>query len=454
MIKKVFLAGTVKSIVAWSLTLAVVGLIAALLIPKKFEAKSVLLFSEPGASNRDTGRAMVSTDMQEQRQGANIMNGQIVIPTVGTKPDAVIDIMTSRAAAQEIAGRHARELFGHKPDDDDLHDFIEQIRPEVTETGQLQLQFVGDDRAVATQILGELVEFAEKRTRDLGKQFAKESIGYLETEVTRQQREVVEKGKRVKEALTRSPLTLVANSRDKYVTELISSTNLIQSTMIELQAADASLNVTLSAIKKSIKSGVQGEAYTDTTRQLKAQIMGIKARMDLASKTLSTGSPEQQRIAASFSAASKTYTDELSRVEKEAENRTLSMTLDRESLRAAMMSRLSGMRERLTNLRKDNLQLVSMQLEQRQLTNDLDRAEQQLDFAISQLAIARFAENKTYAPFVVLDPPYSPERPVFPRKGIFTLCGLAAGFFLGMFLYIRRLSNDLSKEQPNLPLAA
>ena len=112
------------------------------------------------------------------------------------------------------------------------------------------------------------------------------------------------------------------------------------------------------------------------------------------------------------------------------------------------------MRERLTNLRKDNLQLVSMQLEQRELTNDLDRAEQQLDFAISQLAIARFAENKTYAPFVVLDPPYSPERPVFPRKGIFTLCGLAAGFFLGMFLYIRRLSSDLSKEQPNLPMAA
>ena len=148
--------------------------------------------------------------------------------------------------------------------------------------------------------------------------------------------------------------------------------------MIELQAADASLNVTLSAIKKSIKSGVQGEAYTDTTRQLKSQILGIKARMDLASKTLSTGSPEQQRIAATFAAASKTYTDELGRVEKEAENRTLSMTLDRESMRVAMMSRLSGMRERLTNLRKDNLQLVSMQLEQRELTNDLDRAEQQL----------------------------------------------------------------------------
>jgi uncharacterized protein involved in exopolysaccharide biosynthesis len=450
------LIGTMSpvGILALSLVFGALGLIAALIIPKQYEAKAVLLFSEPGASNRDTGRAIVSPSLTEKRQGAYLLNGQIVLPTVGTKPDAVIDIIQSRAAAREIAGKHGRQLYGRIPDDEDLRDFTDRIRPEVTETGQLLLSFTARNRQLALTIVQELVTFSERRTRELGREFVRESLKFLEDEVDSRRREVAQMSTLVKSAVSKSPLALVAGSRDRYVAEMVDATNTIQDAMIELNAQEASLNVTLGAIRKSLKEGVSGEAYTDSLQKLRGQVLEIKQKMDRASKTIAAGSPEQQRIAAEFSSTSKSYLDELQQMARAAEQRTLPLTLDREAARAALQARLAGMRNRMASLRNDNMKLVNMQFEQRELVNDLERAEEQLNLAIGQLSIARLAEKKVYAPFVVLDPPYSPAKPIFPRKGIFTLGGVAFGLFIGMFLYVRRLSRELSASDADQPRLA
>lgn len=414
----------------------------------------MLLFSQPGASNRDTGRAIVSDSLTENKQGAYLYNGQIMLPTVGTKPEAAIDIITSRAAAELVANKFADKLFGRKPDDDDLRDFTDAVRSEVTETGQLKLGFVWDDREAALEVLRELIAFAQQRTRELGKEFARETLSFLEEEVAAGRAEVEKKSLALRKALTQSQLSLAAGGRDKYVSELISASNTIRNLMVDIQASDASLDVTINAIRKSLKDGVQGEAYTETTRALRNQVLGLKQKMNLAQNTLAGDGPEQHRISATFAATSKTYIDELERIADAAENRSLAMTLDREASRASLMSRLSGMKQRIGELREDNMKLVALELQQRELSNDLNRAELQLDQAITQLATARLAESKTYAPFVVLDPVYVPEKPVFPRKGIFTLSGLALGFFLGMFLYVRRLGKEVEEEVQTPRLAA
>ncbi|MCH8274625.1 MAG: hypothetical protein IH851_07535 [Armatimonadetes bacterium] len=447
-LKTVFRPGTAWHVTAWTASLALLAFVLAGVLPKTYESDAVLLFPLMGRSNPQTGRALLPP-IPQPREGALLLEGQIFLPTVGTSPNAVIEIVTSRAAAAEIAERNAGSLFGHSPDDRDIETMRKAIVYEVTESGYLRMGFRWRDRAVCVQVVSDLIAFAEGRVAEMGKEFASESLGFLREEVVRRQSDVGERMAELHAALQESPLALVAGNRAEFVGKLLDASAAMRSLEIDLTGLRASLDTTLQALRQALEEGAEGEAYTAVAAQLQSDVAQLKRRMEEAAGTLSSDSPEMSRLQHQFRSAADSYIEELERTVGAAESRSLSITLAEEAQRSGLLAKIRATRTALDRLRDENLELAGLEIEQRRLRRELERAERQLDLMVSQLALAQIAEEKRYKAFVIVDPPYAPERPYFPRRGLFTAAGLGAGFFLGMFLYIRRLSHELSADSPD-----
>lgn len=426
--------------------LGVVGLLLGYLVswvlPAKYEARTVLLFPLRGRSDPQTGRALVSP-FPEPREGALLFEGQIFLPTLGTSPNSVIEIIQSRTTGQEVLKRYGRELFGRVPDDRDFERFSDSLSVEVTETGYLSASFRWSSPDLAQAVLSELVAIASSRAEELARDFARDSLVFLEKEVEEAEREVARQSERLRKSLEQSPLAVGMSAREPFVTYALNVNTRWMEIMADLRGTEAALDTTMRALRQSAKEGERGEAFTQIASQFQNQVAQYRMQLSLASRVLAGDSPELRRLRQQLDSAIKTYIEELERVAESAQQGSLGLTLSLESKRADLRARLQATEQALRDIRKQALEQAHAGLEQLMLSRELERAESRLDMVTKEYYQAKVAQTKQYKPFVIVDAPYAPRIPVFPRRGIFALCGLGVGFVVGFFVYLRRLSSQL-----------
>ncbi len=434
---------------------ALLGWIVSLVWPKQFRAEATLLFAKPSGENALNASPILGALRGGASEGAgsNILGGQLYLPTVGTQAAVVSDIVTSRSAALSVIERHKQSLWNHEPDDEDIEDFMEEIRTEVTQSGQLAISFEWDDRTVAQAVLQDLMDYARTRSKDLSREFVEDALAFLETEVERQRKDVLAKAERVKEAVSQSPLAATAVARDKFVESLIKSTTDLNTLMAEARAADAALDQKIQAVVQARASGEEGEPLTKALEDLQKTILDQKAKMEAARETVAPDSPEMRSIRAQLDASIRVYTEELDRLAEAAKNGGTTLTLDDAAARAAKFASVQAAQGALRQLRQDAIEVANLAIEQQTLLKDLERAEATLDALYADLTQAKLAREKVYVPFVVLDPPYAPTEPSFPLPGIFAGAGLLLGLLVGMWLYTQSLrpqqEESESVEEPS-----
>ncbi|MEM4408742.1 MAG: hypothetical protein QXI19_08365, partial [Candidatus Caldarchaeum sp.] len=405
-----------------------------------------LLFPLRGRSDPQTGRALVSP-FPEPREGALLFEGQIFLPTLGTSPNSIIEILQSRSAAEEILSRHGTKLFGRVPDGRDFERFADALSLEVTETGYLRASFRWSDPELGQAVLSDLVAYASMRAEELARDFAEDSLIFLEKEVSEAEKEVARHAERLRKVLERAPLVMPNSERESFVAHVLNVNARWLELMVDLRGTEAALDTTLHALRESAREGVQGEAFTQIASQFQNQVAQYRMQLSLASRVLAGDSPELKRLREQLDSAGRSYVEELERVVKHAQRGSLGFTLSLESRRADLRARLRATEQALRDLRQQSLEHARVGLDQMVLSRELERAESRLDMVVREYYQAKIAQTKQYKPFVVVDAPYASRVPVFPRRGIFALCGLGVGVMVGLFLFLRRLSEQLPEDR-------
>jgi uncharacterized protein involved in exopolysaccharide biosynthesis len=379
--------------------------------------------------------------------GSDILGGQLYLPTVGTQAAVLSDIITSRSAALFVIQKHKQSLWDREPEDEDIEDFMEQIRTEVTQSGQLAVGFAWDDRAVAQAVLEDLVRYARDRSKELSREFAEDAVKFLEKEVERQRNTVLAQAEAVKQAVGRSPIAATAVARDKFVESLITSTTQLNALMAEARAADAALGQKMQAILRARAAGEKGEPLTAALADLQKSILDQKAKMEAARETVAPDSPEMRSIRAELDASIRVYIEELDRLAQAAQSGGTTLTLQDAASRASKFASVQAAQSALARLRQEAMQVANLAIEQQTLLNDLERAESALTSLYADLTQARLAREKVYLPFVVLDPPYAPTKPSFPLPGVFASAGLLLGLLVGIWIYTKSLQPAASQQE-------
>lgn len=439
-------AGTWQGAIYLGVLGLVLGYLISWVLPAKYEARSVLLFPLRGRSDPQTGRALVSP-FPEPREGALLFEGQIFLPTLGTSPNSVIEILQSRSAGEKVLDKYGVKLFGRVPDDRDFERFSDALFVEVTETGYLRASFRWSSPDLAQAVLSELVAYASSRAEELARDFARDSLAFLEKEVSEAEREVARQAERLRKSLEHAPLAGEPGTREPFVSYALNMNTRWLELMADLRGTEAALDTTLRALRQAVQDKERGEAFTQIASQFQNQVAQYRMQLSLASRVLAGDSPELKRLREQLDSASKAYVEELERVVEHAQKGSLSLTLSLESKRAELRARLQATEKALRDTRKQALEHARAGLEQQILARELERAESRLDMVTKEYYQAKIAQTKQYKPFVIVDAPYASRVPVFPRKGVFALCGLGIGGVIGFFLYLRRLGEHLPEDK-------
>jgi uncharacterized protein involved in exopolysaccharide biosynthesis len=434
----------------WPAAGALLGLVVALVWPKQYEAKSTLFFAKPSLQNPLNAiplAGLAPGSLGTTGAGTNVLGGQLFLPTVGTDAASVADILTSRSAALYAIEEHKSSLFRGEPDDEDIEEFLESVRTEVLQTGQLAVSFTWGDRRVSQAVLADLIAYADARSKELGKQFAAQTVRFLEEEFEKQRSRVRAKADELKAAVSADPLAASAVARDKFVEALLQSSVALDGLLAEAQAADAGLNQKIRAVVQARDAGEAGEPLTRALEDLHAAILQQRAKLEQAKAAVSPDSPEMKAVRAQLDASIKVYTEELDRITRAAQAGGLSLTLSDASDRAAKFAALRAAQRNLARMRDDALRIANLAIEQDRLLNELRREEAQLDAVLTDLTQARLAEEKAYVPFVVLDEPYAAEEPSFPLPGVFAAVGLFLGLIVTAWNYTRSLEREIVQTE-------
>lgn len=434
----------------WPAAGALLGLLVALVWPKQYEAKSTLFFAKPSLQNPLNAlpsAGLAAGPLGTTGAGTNVLGGQLFLPTVGTDAASIADILASRSAALHAIEKHKSSLFQGEPDDEDIEEFLESVRTEVLQTGQLAVSFTWGDRHVSQAVLSDLIAYAEERSKELGKQFASQTVKFLEKAFEDQRKRVSAKAEELKGAVSSDPLAASAVARDKFVEALIQSSVALDGLLAEAQAADAALNEKIRAVMQARDAGATGEPLTKALEDLHAAILEQRAKLEQAKAAVSADSPEMKAVRAQLDASVEVYTEELDRIAQAARAGGLSLTLTDAAERAAKFAALREAQRSLARMRDEALKIASLAVEQGRLLNELRREEAQLDTALNDLTQARLAEQKAYVPFVVLDEPYAPEEPSFPLPGVFAAVGLFLGLIVAVWNYTRSLEREIAQPE-------
>ncbi len=433
----------------WPAAGALLGLVVALAWPKQYEAKSTLFFAKPSLQNplNALPLAGLAGSLRSAGAGTNVLGGQLFLPTVGTDAASIADILASRSAALHAIERHKPALFRDEPDDEDIEEFLESVKTEVLQTGQLAVSFAWGDRQASQAVLSDLIAYADERSKELGKQFAAQTVKFLEEEFERQRGRVRAKAEEVKAAVSSDSLAASAVAREKFVEALLQSSVELDGLLAEAQAADAALNQKIRAVVQARDAGDTGEPLTVALENLHAAILEQRTKLEQARAAVSPDSPEMKAVRAQLDASLKVYTEELDRIAEAAKVGALSLTLSDSAERAAKFAALRTAQRNLARMRDDALKIANLAIEQERLLNELRREEAQLDAALTDLTQARLAEDKAYVPFVVLDEPYASEEPSFPLPGVFAAVGLFLGLIVSVWNYTRSLEREIVQEE-------
>lgn len=426
------------------------GLVVALVWPKQYEAKSTLFFAKPSLQNPLNAQplaGLAAGSLGTTGPGTSVLGGQLFLPTVGTDAASIADILASRSAALHAIDNHKSALFDHEPDDEDIEDFLESVRTEVLQTGQLSVSFTWDDRRVCQAVLADLIAYADRRSKEFGRQFAAQTVKFLEAEFDKQRERVRAKAEEVKSAVSRDSLAASAVARDKFVEVLLQSSVELDGLLAEAQAADAALGEKILAVIQARDAGETGEPLTQALENLHSAILEQRTKLEQARAAVASDSPEMAAVRAQLDASLKVYTEELERIARAAQKGALSLTLSDSAERAAKFAALRVAQRNLARMRDDALKIANLAIDQERLLNELRREEAQLDAALNDLTQARLAEEKAYVPFVVLDEPYASEEPSFPLPGVFAAVGLLVGIAISVWNYTRALEHEIAQEE-------
>ncbi|MEW5883466.1 MAG: hypothetical protein AB1725_04480 [Armatimonadota bacterium] len=434
----------------WPAAGALLGLVVALAWPKQYEAKSTLFFAKPSLQNPLNAlplAGLAAGSLGSAGAGTSVLGGQLFLPTVGTDAASIADVLASRSAALHAIERHKSALFRDEPDDEDVEEFLESVKTEVLQTGQLAVSFTWGDRQASQAVLSDLIAYADERSKELGKQFAAKTVQFLEEEFEKQRMRVRAKAEEVKAAVSSDSLAASAVAREKFVEALLQSSVELDGLLAEAQAADAALNQKIRAVVQARDAGETGEPLTVALENLHAAILEQRAKLEQARAAVSPDSPEMQAVRAQLDASVKVYTEELDRIADAAQMGALSLTLSDSAERAAKFAALRAAQRNLARMRDDALKIANLAVEQGRLLNELRREEAQLDAALTDLTQARLAEEKAYVPFVVLDEPYASEEPSFPLPGVFAAVGVLLGLIVSVWNYTRSLEREIVQEE-------
>ncbi|MER3413591.1 MAG: hypothetical protein C4341_05010 [Armatimonadota bacterium] len=436
------LTTTVRFLV-WPVAGALLGLVVAFVWPKQYEAKSTLFFAKPSLQNPLNALPLGGLDAA----GTNVLGGQLFLPTVGTDAASIADILASRSAALHAIERHKSALFNSEPDDEDIKEFLDSVRVEVLQTGQLSVSFTWGDRRVSQEVLADLIAYASERSKELGKQFAAQTVKFLEEEFEKQRGRVRAKAEEVKAAVSSDLLAASAVAREKFIEALVQSSVELDDLLAEAQAADAALNQKIRAVLQAREAGETGDPLTQTLKDLHAAILAQRTKLEEARAVVSLDSPEMKAVQSQLEASIKVYTEELDRIADAAQSGALSLTLSESAERAAKFAALRAAQRNLARMRDDALRIANLAIEQERLLNELKREEAQLDAMLADLTQARLAEEKAYEPFLVLDEAYASEEPSFPLPGVFAAVGLFIGLIVSVWNYTRALEREITQAE-------
>lgn len=436
--------------ILWPAAGALLGLVIALVWPKQYEAKSTLFFAKPSLQNPLNAlplAGLAAGSLGTTGAGTSVLGGQLFLPTVGTEAASIADVLASRSAALYVIEKHKSSLFRDEPDDEDVEEFLESVRTEVLQTGQLAVSFTWDDRRLAQAVLKDLIAYAEVRSKELGREFTAQTVKFLEEAFDKQRARVRAKAEEVKAAVSSDSLAASAVARDKFVEALIQASTELDGLLAEAQAADAALSQKVRAVIQARDAGETGEPLTRALESLHAAILEQRTKLEQARAAVMPDSPEMQAVRAQLDASIQVYTQELERIARAAREGALSLTLADSAERAAKFAALRTAQRSLARMRDDALKIANLAIEQERLLNELKREEALLDTALTDLTQARLAEEKAYVPFLVLDEPYASEEPSFPLPGVFAAVGLLLGLIFSVWIYTRTLEREISQKE-------
>ncbi|MEW5883109.1 MAG: hypothetical protein AB1725_02655 [Armatimonadota bacterium] len=415
--------------------LAVCAFLFATFYPPTYEAEAMLVFPRGASANEVTQRLNLG-ELLKPREGALVFGGLLFLPTLGTDAFSVQSVVRSRESLRLVA----RELMPGGFDDRDLKRINDAIDCEVLETGALAVRLRWKGRGRTERALRLLLDRALEESKRLSSEFAGRSEQFLREQTERYRGDVYALATRLADSVVEGgDAGLAASGGKDAIVALLQAQQALRTLEQETAGAQAGLEAAIRGVVAAAEVG--GEAFSEAAAALEARVTDTRRRLHAAAALVAEGAPEHEALRAQFEATRKAYEEELDRIARAAQDRSLAATLDLAVLAASLESQLRAAEEQVRRMRDRALESARLAVDQAVLLQELRMAERALGIVQTQWMLTRLAVEKDYQPFQALDAAYAPSVPYFPKRGVFTAAGAAAGLLLALLV---RLSQSAS----------
>ncbi len=415
--------------------LAACAFLFATFYPPTYEAEATLVFPRGASANEVTQRLNLG-ELLKPREGALVFGGLLFLPTLGTDAFSVQSVIRSRESLRLVA----RELLPGGFDDRDLKRINDAIDCEVLETGALAVRLRWKGRERTERALRLLLDRALEESKRLSSEFAGRSEQFLREQTERYRSDVYAIAARFADSVVKGgDAGLAASGGKDAIVALLQAQQALRTLEQETAGAQAGLEAAIRAVVASAETG--GEAFSEAAAALEARVTDARRRLHAAAALVAEGAPEHEALRAQFEATRKAYEEELDRIARAAQDRSLAATLDLAVLAASLESQLRTAEEQVRQMRDRALESARLAVDQAVLLQDLRMAERALGVVQTQWMLTRLAVEKEYQPFQLLDAAYASAVPYFPKRGVFTAAGAGFGLLLALLL---RLSQSAS----------
>jgi uncharacterized protein involved in exopolysaccharide biosynthesis len=419
---------------AYVMGLATVGLLFATFYPPKYEARASLLFPRPATASEMTQRATIG-ELRNPTLGARLLAGSLLLPTVGADPFSVQGVFRSKRCL-EIG---AEVLFADGYDDLDLMRIDDALDMEVTDSGTLAVRFRWKGREKTGRAFDAMVRYVQQESRRLSREFAKDAADFLRKATEQERAKVDVLSSRLMESVAgEGEEGLAALAGKEAVLRLLQAEDALRALQIESAGAKGGLEEAIRGIV--LASSEDGEAFSEAARVLQLRVIEARRRLLAAGDLVVGSTPETDQLGIEFRSAQRAYLNELERVERAAQDRSLAATLDQSVVVASLEEQIRVARQQVQQMATRAVEAAQLGIEQRVLLGDLRIQEQALAVVQNQWLLARLAVEKSYEPFELLDEPYVSDVPYFPRRGVFTASAAGAGLLLAILIHLMAVS--------------
>jgi len=431
---------TYLRILAISIGAALVGFLISLFVPKQYSSYATLYFPMDQSKGQNALSALAGASLPEEGGTVLNLNGALVNPAVAAAPRTAFGLLRSRECRLRVTQDLKLEQRWGLSLDKTLERLAESMNIRTDENNFLKCEATVGDPELARDIVDSHYRALVAMSDDLQFNVSKTNREYVAKLLSQKRQEVDRKERNLAEEYVAAGPA----DRDLLIKNYLETRAKLAAVQVNSKANAASLARIESSLMSLYRQAKTSPGAAAAVEELAATIQSRLVELSSTKAKFTSASAEVQDAEKALKAAMSvagTVAGERQRLLKQRVDPAVGQLSGQ---LAGLSASAQEYVRQLSVLRKELERQPSQMIRIEALQRDLATASKAMAQLETELQTAMIAESRDPAKFELVDKPFLPQDPVFPRKGLFV--GVAF-IFTAFVLLLPQLNQALKSAE-------